>query len=220
VVFASSLLVKPPAGATVLVDSTDGPIAAIAPRDAYQDAVLGFEIVHQEADGSRSANTNWWNRLSFPTFWLNTLEYLSGGGEESQHASVAPGQPVEIRATGNVEQLTVIDPAGKEFTIGRAGEDVFQFHDTDRLGVYQVKRDDQLIERFAVNLFDRRESDVRVRQNESDNTLRAADIRIGHVDVAAVGQAPARKELWKWVLIGALAVLVFEWYIYNRRVYL
>ena len=37
---------------------------------------------------------------------------------------------------------------------------------------------------------------------------------------AAASQAPARKELWKWVLISALAVLVFEWYIYNRRVYL
>jgi hypothetical protein len=219
---ASSLLVTPPIGGTVLVDSTEGPIAAIASRDAYQDTVLGFEIVHQEQDGTRSANTTWWNRLSFPTFWLNTLEYLAGGTEDSKLASVIPGRPVEIRSTGNVEQLTVIDPAEQEFTIRRAGEDVFQFHDTHRLGVYQVKRHDEFIERFAVNLFDRQESDVRVRPREGDDgkTLQAADIRIGHVDVEAVGQSPAREELWKVVLFGALAVLVFEWYIYNRRVYL
>ena len=42
---ADSLVLDPPPGATVLIDSTAGPIAAIAPRDAYQDAVLGFEIV-------------------------------------------------------------------------------------------------------------------------------------------------------------------------------
>jgi hypothetical protein len=29
----------------------------------------------------------------------------------------------------------------------------------------------------------------------------------------------ARKELWKWLLIGGLGVLIFEWYVYNRRVY-
>ena len=59
--------------------STAGPIAAIAPREAYQDAVLGFEIVGQDADGSRTVNTNWPRRLSFPTFCLNVLEYLAGG---------------------------------------------------------------------------------------------------------------------------------------------
>jgi hypothetical protein len=220
ILIGTSLILTPPIGSTVLIDSTDGPIAAIAPRDAYQDTVLGFEFVRRDEDGSTLANTTWWKHLSFPTFWLNALEYLSGGTEDSQLASVLPGEPVEIRATGNVETLTVIDPTGEKFTIGRAGEDVFHFHDTQRLGVYQVRRHEQVIERFAVNLFDREESDVRVRQNESDNMVRAADIRIGHVEVAAVGQTPARKELWKWVLIGALAVLVFEWYIYNRRVYL
>jgi len=28
-----------------------------------------------------------------------------------------------------------------------------------------------------------------------------------------------RKELWTMLLMAALAVLVLEWYIYNRRVY-
>ena len=49
---ADSMVLHPPPGATVLIDSTAGPIAAVAPRDAYQDAVLGFEIVGQAADGS------------------------------------------------------------------------------------------------------------------------------------------------------------------------
>ncbi len=29
-----------------------------------------------------------------------------------------------------------------------------------------------------------------------------------------------RRELWKWALIIAMGVLLFEWYVYNRRVYL
>ncbi len=66
---ADSLVLDPPAGATVLIDSTAGPIAAIAPRDAYQDAVLGFEIFGEDKDGARTVNTNWPRRMSFPTFW-------------------------------------------------------------------------------------------------------------------------------------------------------
>jgi hypothetical protein len=222
VAIADSLLLDPPLGSTVLIDSTAGPIAAIAARDAYQDVVLGFEIVGQQADGTRTANTNWPNRLSFPTFCLNALEYLAGGTEDTQLANVEPGKSIELRSTGNAQELTVVDPAGKEFSLKRSAEDVFQFHDTQRLGVYEVRRGDQVIERFAVNLFDRQESDIRLRSNplKKGATIQAADIHIGHVDVAAKDQTPARQELWKLVLVGALAVLIFEWYIYNRRVYL
>jgi hypothetical protein len=223
VLIADSLVLNPPAGSSVLIDSTEGPIAAIAPRDAYQDAVLGFEIFGQDADGSPTVNTNWPHKLSFPTFCLNVLEYLAGGTEDSQIASVRPGRPVELRTAGNVPELTVVDPTGRPYTVRRTAEDVFQFHDTNRLGVYEVRRRDQVIERFAVNLFDRQESDVRVRpsQDERGATLNAADIRIGNVDVAAtVGQTPSRTEAWKIILTCALLVLVFEWWVYNRRVYL
>jgi hypothetical protein len=220
---ADSLVLHPPAGATVLIDSTAGPIAAVAPRDAYQDAVLGFEIVGQKADGTKTVNTNWVRRLSFPTFCLNVLEYLGGSSQDSQIASVRPGRPVELRAEGNIAELTVIDPNGKQFAVRRSEGDVFQFRDTNRLGIYDVRRGEQVVERFAVNLFDHQESDVRLRpsQDGDGETIAPADIRIGNVDVAAtVGQTPSRIEAWKAVLACALFVLILEWYIYNRRVYL
>lgn len=220
---ADSLVLEPPPGASVLIDSTAGPIAAIAPRDAYQDAVLGFEIIGRDKDGAVLPNTNWPRMHSFPTFFLNVLEYLAGGSEDSQLASVPPGHPVELRAPGGVPELNVIDPTGREFRVQRSAGDVFPFHDTNRLGVYEVRRGEQVIERFAVNLFDRQESNVRLRpsQDEEGSTIRPADIRIGNIDVVAtVGRTPTRKEGWKLVLASALAVLVFEWYVYNRRVYL
>lgn len=220
---ADSLVLRPPPGATVLIDSTAGAIAAIAPRDAYQDAVLGFEIVGQAADGSRTVNTNWPRRLSFPTFCLNVLENLGGSTEDSQIGSTRPGRPVEFRAAGNAAELTVVDPSGKQFAVRRTEGDIFQFQDTERLGIYEVRRGDQVVERFAVNLFDRQESDVRVRPSQADNgaTIKPVDIRIGNIDVAAtVGETPSRTEAWKLVLGCALFVLLLEWYIYNRRVYL
>jgi hypothetical protein len=220
---AESLVLDVPRGGDVLIDSTDGPIAAIAPRDSYEDVVLGFEIVGQTAEGASTANTNWPRRLSFPTFWLNGLEYLAGGSAAGRMAEVRPGQPVELPAPGNVQELTVVDPANRETTVRKTDQDVFPYHDTDRPGVYQVRQGGKSLERFAVNLFDRAESDIRLRpsQDAQEASVTPADIRIGHVDVAAsVGQAPSRKELWKWLLAGALVVLLLEWYIFNRRVYL
>jgi hypothetical protein len=223
VLVLDSFVLTPPPGATVLIDSTAGTIAAVAPRDAYQDAVVGFEIIGRDKDGSILPNTNWPRKLGFPTFWLNALEYLAGGTEDSQLASTRPGRPVELRPAGNVSELTVIDPAKKEHTIRRTAQDLFQYQDTGQLGVYDVRRQDQVIERFAVNLFDRQESDVRVRptQGGDQSTIRPADIRIGNYEVApTLGRTPSRTEAWKLVLAGALFVLVLEWYIYNRRVYL
>ncbi len=220
---ADSLVLHPPPGATVLIDSTAGPIAAVAPRDAFQDAVLGFEIVGQQADGAKTINTNWPRRLSFPTFCLNVLEFLGTGTQDSQLASTRPGRPVELRPSGKAEELTVVDPIGKQFAVRQSEGDVFQFQDTSQPGVYEVRQGDKVIERFAVNLFDRQESDVRVRPSQSDNTatIMPADIRIGNIDVrATVGPTPSRIEAWKAVLVCALFVLILEWYIYNRRVYL
>ena len=100
-IMADSLVLQPPAGATTLIDATAGPIAAIAPREGYQDAVLGFEIVGQSSDGARTVNTNWPRMHSFPTFWLNALEYLAGGARgERGEFEVRPGRSIELHATG------------------------------------------------------------------------------------------------------------------------
>ncbi len=67
-------------------------------------------------------------------------------------------------------------------------------------------------QRFTVNLFDPLESDIRPPQENS--------LQIGQLTVPAKsGYASARRETWKWLLAAALVVLLAEWYIYNRRVY-
>ena len=224
VVIADSLVVRPPAGGTILIESTAGPIAAIAPRDSYQDAVLGFEIVGAGADGSRTANTNWPIRPSFPTFWLNVLEYLAARGEEQLAASVRPGRPVELHAPPAADRLTVVDPKGRETVVPRSEDDSFRYTATDVPGVYQVRQGDAVVERFAVNLFDRAESDIGVRptQDPESQTLRPADIRIGHVDAAPVtDRTPARRRrgsccwcvpwpCWCWSGISTIAGCIFE----------
>ena len=222
VAIAESLVLRPPPGGDVLVDSTDGAILAVAPRDSYEDAVLGFEIIGRTPEGETTVNTNWARRHSFPTFWLNALGYLAGVDDRETAAGVQPGTPIELRVPGSFSELTVIGPDRQAKTIRRDQQDVFQYQNTYQLGIYEVLAGGQVVQRFAVNLFDRQESDIRVKPSQDPDAQNlAAAIRIGNIDVAAVtGATPARKETWKWILTLALVVLLVEWTIYNKRVYL
>lgn len=215
-------LLDPPGGAAALIDSSEGPIAAIAARDGYEDVVVGFPIL-VEFDGQLQRNTDWINRHSFPTFWLNVLEYFvarQGVGERS----VRPGEAVELRPRAPSSKTVVVtSPSGRKETVRRRGEQPFVYRQTDEVGVYRVEESGDQTQRFAVNLFDPKESDVRLRTGESpeeDEASVIASLKIGNIDVAATaGATPARQELWRLLLLGVLALLALEWYIYHRRVY-
>ncbi len=211
--FAEGASLKVPPGGTVLVDSSVGPLVAIAPREGFEDAVLGVEIVSTDDKGDRYANTDWPLRLSFPVFVLNALEYLAAGREVAGRSPVQPGQSVTLRGDIKGNQLGVVLPDGKSQDIERGKLNAFVFGGTDELGVYNVLAEGQPLERFAVNLFDSAESDIRPRAQNA--------VKIGFVEVEGQStREAARQESWRWLLLAALAVLLLEWYIYNRRVYL
>lgn len=205
--------VQPPAGGTRLMDSDFGTLLALAPREGFEDVVLGFSIVERDQQGQVEPKTDWPIRRSFPVFLLNAVRYLGGTSSAAATPTVIPGQPIQIRSRAPVQQVTVVAPDNQRHIISREGQSVFPFSRTDILGVYQVLEGTAKTpaQQFAVNLFDERESDLQPREK----------IELGHEEVTGqIGLEPARKELWKWLLLAGIGVLVFEWYVYNRRVYL
>jgi hypothetical protein len=201
---------KIPVGATRLIEGADGPLMAIAPREGFEDAVLGFELILVQ-NGAPVVNTSWPKRLSFPVFLANMLQYFGGNRETAATAGCRPGQSINLRADVP-RPLLIVTPSGAQIETPRNRQNTFSFSRTDELGVYEVRFGGKVIQRFAVNLFDSEESDIRTRLPDA--------IKIGQA--AVVGQRgwePARRELWRFILLAALGVLLFEWYIYNRRVY-
>jgi len=201
-----------PPGTLTLIDSDIGPIYAVGPRGGYEDAVLGFEIVRHTGD-KREPITDWPRRRSFPVFIMNALKYLGGVRTSLAAPSARPGAPVTLRSAVPVERLVVTSPRGERFDVPHETQSTFVFTRTEELGVYEVREGNaqRASQQFAVNLFDSRESDL----------MPAEKLDIGHEQVVAKeGRQAARQELWKWLALAALGVLVFEWYIYNRRVYL
>ncbi len=204
--------VIPPPGGQVLLDSTKGALLAIAPRDEFEDAVLGFEIYGADKQGQPLANTNWPIRRSFPTFVYAVLEYLGGSRATLAAEMPKPGQTIALKSNSASEQLQVRTPSGTTVAVPRSTSGSFHFSATDELGPYEILDQGKTAERFTINLFNSAESDLRPPQENS--------LQIGQVPVPAKsGYASARRETWKWLLAAALVVLLAEWYIYNRRVY-
>jgi hypothetical protein len=154
---------------------------------------------------------------------LNVYQYLAGGSSDESSQAVRPGGTAELDLAERAKRVRVTLPNGATRDIDAPAAGKLAFHETDLPGIYDVRAGDKLAARFAVNLFDRDESDVRLRaRQDGEKGLQTVEsLIIGYNPVHAQSpSSPVRKELWTVLLMAALAVLVLEWYIYNRRVYI
>ncbi len=203
--------VTPPDGGQVLARSDFGPLFAIAARGPFQDAVLGFEL-QQATEKGNEINTDWGIKRSFPLFIFACVDYLSGGITQSAAVSTLPGQPMTITASRRYQEFDIISPDDKRTTVHRSENGQAIYTSTDTLGIYRVQSVNQQkdLDSFAVNLFSPRES----------NIIGVPDLTIGGEKVAVTSNTSrGRKEYWRWLLFGGLMLLVAEWVVFNRRVF-
>jgi hypothetical protein len=217
VLLAQGTPVRSPPGGSVLIDSDAGAMLSLAPREGFEDAVLGFvlfeSVTGEDGNLYERYPTNWPTRPSFASFALNVLGYLGGSRGGLESGSVRPGATVMLEGPDGQKTLDVRTPSGESLSAGAGPSGKFAFTGTGELGIYEVLAGGKTVGRFAVNLMDRSESDIPPGPTPV--------IKIGHVEVK--GESPwqaARRELWKPLVAIGLAVLLMEWYIYNRRVYL
>ena len=53
------------------------------------------------------------------------------------------------------------------------------------------------------------------------NLVVREELKLGYSDFERVAtQVPKRKEFWPWLLMAGLVLLMTEWVIYNRRVFI
>ncbi|QDT10398.1 VWA domain-containing protein [Planctomycetes bacterium K23_9] len=205
----SGRAIEGPPGMSELIDADVGPMLCIAPRDGYQDLVLGFDIISLDEDGLTQANTNWYAERSWPVFVLNVLRYLAGAAEASGAPSYRPGETVRVRVESALEEVQ-IGRVGTELKKMRPGPSgVVEVVDTESVGNYRVEADGKLADLFAVNLFDPRESDL--------GALPSVDLGYEAVE-AVTGGVESRREYWRILLIGVLIMLAAEWWLYAKRV--
>jgi Ca-activated chloride channel family protein len=98
-------------------------------------------------------------------------------------------------------------PGGAKETIATAGNREIVFGHTDRQGTYHLRAGTNDIA-FCVNVLDAAESNTKPRD----------ELLLGKLNkVGATQLKQASVEIWRWIAVGALAVLMFEWWYYHRR---
>ncbi len=174
-------------------------------RAPFTDLVMTFPIINDKGEW----NTNWPLLPSFPLFLRNVLYALGNISDGASEETVQPGQVRILRPDVAVSQIDVTDPAGKTQTLSRGTRAEFSYGDTNQVGIYHVSWGGGRQRSFAVNLLDSEESNIEPRTS----------VHIGAESVVAGRERNQPRELWKWLVVSALGLILAEWYIYNRRVY-
>jgi hypothetical protein len=218
---AKASVVELPTGAKGLIEGNQGPLAFIVPREGYTDTVVTFPLM----DGT-TPNTTWFRYISFPLFILNSIQALGNVREGAGEEVAEPGRPVVLHAETIARTINITSAGGKAAeTVSRSPQGSFVFNQADKTGIYLARWEPKGLLPFAVNLFDPRESDLAPRglvpDGVPESMAESYKIKIGYNPVTGT-QKPLtiQKDIWWWLALGALGILLVEWYIYNRRVYI
>jgi hypothetical protein len=197
-----------PARATAMMETQRDPVLWALGRDRFTDLVQTFPLVI----GASAWNTNWPKQPpgTLPLFLDNILVQLGRYKEYEEPQRPGIVKTLDPGAANNVTVLRrePLESAPKEL-LRQPGREL-TYGTLEQVGLYEVSWGQMDPYRFAVNLFDMNESDIQPRDV----------IQVGD-DEVSVSAEPVRQrqELWLWFAAGALAILLLEWYIYRRRIY-
>lgn len=179
-----------------LAAAPDGPIITLARRAGADRLSVGFELVQ----------SNWPVQLSFVVFLTNALEHLTHMIGESAGVAYTTTETVAIRAAPGATQIDVTGPMN--FSRARQGDDLIRLGALPLAGVYRVQGAIETDQVVPVNVLNEEESSILTR-----NEVRIA----GRATTASSVAAGAPREIWRWFVLAALAVLAAEWMLHAWR---
>lgn len=198
-----------PKHAVTLVQGETSPVIAYLAEKTRRFVLVAFDLY----------DSDWPLKVGFPIFCYNACRFLGAGATTAEGHNLQPGQALGILPPPDCEQVVVLRPDGRRDRLGVRDSPLVSYSDTWQVGTYRVEPpggDGQLEPNqrarwlYAVNLLNEAESDIR--PNE--------ELALGGEAVASADSPqPINVPLWPWLLVAALGLLLLEWYVYNRRVY-
>ncbi len=219
VVLGKSRTIEIPDGSELvsLAETTEGPAIVEMSTGDVRAVMVAFD----------PAFSNWPFDVSFVVFLASSVDYLGtqvGTDVDVNARQLTPGFVLADRVPTDAENIRVRLPDGTmsgEVVAAPDGRIVYgPIHDSGvyrvewngSMGASDVEDDGKVLRFYAANLLDGPESDV-----GSAETLGLSN-RV--VSASSQGEITRLKEWWPWLLLGALGVMMVEWWIYNKKVYL
>ncbi len=204
-----------PLGASLLIASTDqGPGIVESTGQDWRAVVVPFDV----------AKTNWPFDVSFVVFLASAVDYIGGGqgGASGIDRLVRPGDVISARLPAGADDARAKAPDGKEEPIVVAADGRAVYGPVRSLGVYDVSwkgvagpgdrtEGARASRAYAADLLDAQESDI----GASDELILAT----GSVARLQQQRANLTTTLWPYFVLGALGLVMLEWFVYNRKVH-
>jgi Ca-activated chloride channel family protein len=191
---ALSLQVSP--SESVLIEGEGRPLLTAAETGAFRNVTVGFDM--------RSSNLPL--TLSFPVLISNAVNWLSSQ-TDNPGDQISSGAPLRRRLPGldRVKDVTITSPDG---VVSRPSfvNGILSFMGTEMTGIYTIGYGKET-EKFAVNLSNARESSIKPALKPSISAMRFSE---------QPALTRAGRQIWRVLLLVALAILVLEWLHYHR----
>jgi len=204
-------------GVVSLAETATGPAMYETSDADVRAIVVPFDIT----------KTNWPFDVSFVVFLASAVDYLGTGSVvaiDQTDRLIQPGSVLADRIPADARSVRVQLPDGtRSPEIIPSADGRVVYGPIQQTGLYTLRwrgtpgptdvvRDDEIQRLFAANLLDPTESDVSTQPTIAlANTLVSAESAVERKSI---------KDWWPWLLMGALAILMFEWWIYNKKMYL
>jgi hypothetical protein len=195
---AESLAVKAPSWGIPLVETSPTPVILAGELARQRLIWLGFDPLQ----------STWPWRISFPIFMANAVEWLNPATANSGQLLLQPGKAFRLALPHAVSSAEVTLPDGKTraLTVDPQAKEVV-VGDTLRQGIYRLKAGTNETT-FCVALLDAHESDLAPK----------AELPLGRYgNITATNLKRANAELWRWIALVGMVVLLFEWWWYHKR---
>jgi len=179
-----------------LVEAEGQPLLTAGERGGVRSVYVGWDLL----------NSDFPLRVAFPIFVANCVDWLIRTPAAVEEVAVRPGEVVSLNVPTGLRSARVTDPSGRKAYVS-TNQSALLVENTESAGIYTVQGSG-LRRRFAVNLLSRVES----------NTRPAAQVELGGRRLAGGrGTVQTNKELWRWLILAALALVTLEWFAYHRR---
>ncbi|HMC28215.1 MAG TPA: BatA and WFA domain-containing protein [Verrucomicrobiae bacterium] len=190
--------VKKPLWAVSLVDSPQTPLILTGDLERQRIVWIGFDTLQ----------STWPLRISFPIFIANAVDWLNPSATSSAQLMVRAGDAFRLPLSHSITSAKITGPDGKSRPVELESKvHELVFGETYKNGVYRLIAGTN-VTTFCVNLLDAAESNIMPRE----------ELPFGRYGkVAATKLKSANSELWRWLAMAGLGVLLFEWWWYHKR---
>jgi Ca-activated chloride channel family protein len=192
--------VEKPDWAETLVQTEENPLVFAGQTNGQRIASINFDL--RESDLPL--------QIAFPILFSNLTNYLVPPSAFDATQSLSPGQSLSIVPPPGTQQIVIASPSNTAYSLPNKAGGV-KYTETDELGYYAVNfvsKESSSAQYFAVNLFDKNESDIRPRDT----------IQIGQTEITnTVSEKIGQYELWPWLGMLAIIILMIEWQVYHRK---